>query len=199
MDDEIESLTIRVRADTQEFARELGNVRSQLDGNFASSLERAGQGLERGLLGALRRGNLGFEDLRNVALSVLSDIASASLNSGLGSVIGGGGLTGGLAGGLASVATAALGLPGRATGGPISSGRPYLVGENGPEIFVPTSSGSIDANGTRNAPGRRSGGASINMTINVSDNGRGSAPDAINRSSRHMARAVRQALSRADR
>ena len=81
MDQEIESLTIKVRADTQEFARELGNVRSQLDGGFANSLERAGQGLERGLLGALRRGSLGFEDLRNVALSVLSDIASASLSS----------------------------------------------------------------------------------------------------------------------
>lgn len=192
MDEEIERLTIRVRADTSEFARELGNVRSQLDGNFATSLERAGQGLERGLLGALRRGNLGFEDLRNVALSVLSDIASASLSNGIGSIFGG---NGGLIGGLTSVATAALGLPGRATGGPVSSGRPYLVGENGPEIFVPTSSGSIDTNGTRNALGA----PSINMTINVSDNGRGSAPDAINRSSRHMARAVRQALSRADR
>lgn len=191
MDEEIESLTIKLRADTQEFARELGNVRSQLDGGFANSLERAGQGLERGLLGAIRRGSLGFEDLRNVALSVLSDIASASLSSGLDAVFGGGG-NGGFLGGLTNIATSALGLPGRATGGPISSGRPYLVGENGPEIFIPTTSGAIDA-------GRSGGGSSINMTINVSDNGNGSAPDSINRSSRHMARAVRQALARADR
>lgn len=191
MDQEIESLTIKVRADTQEFARELGNVRAQLDGNFTSSLERAGQGLERGLLSALRRGSLGFEDLRSVALSVLSDIASASLSSGISSLLGGNNL----AGGLTSIASAALGLPGRATGGPISSGRPFLVGENGPEIFVPTTSGHIDA-GNRNG---QNGAPSINMTINVSDNGRGSAPDSINRSSRHMARAVRQALARAER
>ncbi len=193
MDEEIESLTIQVRADTQEFARELGNVRSQLDGGFATSLERAGAGLERGLLGALRRGSLGFEDLRNVALSVLSDIASASLRTGLDSLFGGSsGSSGGLIGGLTNLASAALGLPGRSTGGPVSSGRPYLVGENGPEIFVPTTSGAIDN-------GRSRSGASINMTINVSDNGNGSAPDALNRSSRHMARAVRGALARADR
>lgn len=192
MDEDIENLTIRVRADTQEFARELGNVRSQLDGSFASSLERAGQGLERGLLSSLRRGSLGFEDLRNVALSVLSDIASASLSTGIGSIFGSGDGRGGLLNSLGSFASSALGLPGRATGGPVTSGRPYLVGENGPEMFIPTTSGSIDA-------GRSGGGPAINMTINVSDNGRGSAPDAINRSSRHMARAVRQALSRADR
>ena len=189
MDEEIESLTIRVRADTQDFARELTNVRSQLDGSFANSLEAAGAGLERGLLSALKRGSLGFEDLRSVALSVLSDIASASLRTGLDSIFGG---SEGIIGSLSSIASSALGLPGRATGGPVSSGRPYLVGENGPELFVPTTSGAIDA-------GRSSGGSSLNMTINVSDNGRGSAPDALNRSSRHMARAVRQALSRADR
>ena len=37
----------------------------------------------------------------------------------------------------------ALGLPGRATGGPVSAGRAYRVGERGPEYFVPTSSGRI--------------------------------------------------------
>ena len=65
------------------------------------------------------------------------------------------------------------------------------MGENGPELFVPTTSGQILANGT----GR--GGSSVNMTINVSDNGRGSAPDALQRSTRQVARAVRQALIRA--
>ena len=35
----------------------------------------------------------------------------------------------------------------RAMGGPASSGRPYLVGERGPELFVPSSSGNVVANG----------------------------------------------------
>ena len=37
-----------------------------------------------------------------------------------------------------------LGLPGRATGGPVSPGRGYLVGERGPELFVPTSAGRVE-------------------------------------------------------
>ena len=38
-------------------------------------------------------------------------------------------------------------IPGRAMGGPVSGGRPYMVGENGPEMFVPDRSGSIAPNG----------------------------------------------------
>jgi hypothetical protein len=37
--------------------------------------------------------------------------------------------------------------PPRASGGPVSAGNPYLVGERGPELFVPGSSGSIVPNG----------------------------------------------------
>lgn len=44
-------------------------------------------------------------------------------------------------------------VPGRAAGGPVASGRPYLVGENGPELFVPGASGSIVPNGAMAAGG----------------------------------------------
>ncbi|MFA5265257.1 MAG: hypothetical protein WC378_15650, partial [Opitutaceae bacterium] len=36
---------------------------------------------------------------------------------------------------------------GRAVGGPVSAGRPYLVGEEGPELMVPNTSGTIVPNG----------------------------------------------------
>ena len=36
---------------------------------------------------------------------------------------------------------------GRATGGPVSRGRPYVVGERGPELFIPSQSGAIAASG----------------------------------------------------
>ena len=39
------------------------------------------------------------------------------------------------------------GYPGRAGGGPVSAGQPYMVGEQGPELFVPSHSGRIAANG----------------------------------------------------
>ena len=37
-------------------------------------------------------------------------------------------------------------LPGRAKGGPVKAGKPYLVGEEGPEIIVPKQSGTVVPN-----------------------------------------------------
>jgi hypothetical protein len=51
----------------------------------------------------------------------------------------------------------------RQHGGPVSSGQPYLVGERGPELFVPRSAGII-------AP-RGAGGSSISITSNVDARG----------------------------
>jgi hypothetical protein len=61
----------------------------------------------------------------------------------------------------------------RALGGPVGAGMPYLVGEKGPELFVPSGYGRImDAFSTSktllsNAGGSMGGGGS-NVTINVS-------------------------------
>jgi phage-related minor tail protein len=49
----------------------------------------------------------------------------------------------------------------RASGGPVTGGVPYLVGERGPELFVPKSSGGIVPNGSM-------GGVSITQHISVS-------------------------------
>ena len=57
---------------------------------------------------------------------------------------------------------AASGVPGRAFGGPVAGGRPYMVGERGPELFVPTSSGTIIPN---NRVG--GGGVVVNVTVNA--------------------------------
>jgi len=193
MDEEIEQLLVSVRADTQGFARDVSEMQGLLDGPFSAGLERVGATLERTLSRAIRTGSLGFEDLRNVALSVLSEIANAAIQNGLNSIIGGGGSGGGLLGFGTSILTSFLGAPGRAIGGPVADGRPFLVGESGPELFVPTSAGRIET------LGRGSGGGAMNVTINISDNGRGSAPDQLRRSSRQLARSLRQALSaRAD-
>jgi hypothetical protein len=187
MDEEIERLVVSVRADTRAFASDVATMRGELDGPFSAGLERAGSALERGLAGAIQRGKFGFEDLRRVALSVLSEIATAAVRSGLNGAGGAG--QGGLLSSLGSVLGGLLGVPGRATGGPVSPGRAYRVGERGPELFVPTSSGRIETGGV-------GGPANIRLTINISDNGRGSAPDTLQRSSRHVARAVRAALAR---
>ena len=200
MDEEIERLVVSVRADTQGFARDVSTMRAEMEGPFAAGLERAGQALENSLSRAIQTGKFGFEDLRRVALSVLSEIASAAIKGGLDSLFSGGGGggqggqsgAGGLISSLGSIFSSVLGAPGRATGGPVSPGRAYRVGENGPELFVPTSSGRIEMGAGR------TGSSQVYLTIRVSDNGRMSAPDTLQRSSRHVARVVRQAISRAE-
>lgn len=63
-------------------------------------------------------------------------------------------------GGSNAAATRARGgIPGRAIGGPVSAGSPYIVGERGPELFVPGASGVIVPNGA--------GGGGANITLMV--------------------------------
>ena len=75
-----------------------------------------------------------------------------------------------------------------ASGGPVSPGRAYVVGERGPELFVPTGSGRVVANGS-GAGGARE--VRVAITVN---SGSAAAPEALTRSSRQIARAVRAAL-----
>jgi hypothetical protein len=49
--------------------------------------------------------------------------------------------------------TGAKNYPGRATGGPVVGGVPYLVGERGPEVFVPRSNGVISTGGGNGGKG----------------------------------------------
>jgi len=55
-------------------------------------------------------------------------------------------------------------LPGRAGGGAIQANRPYIVGELGPEIVVPNSSGTVIPN---NMIGVGGGGSSSTVNVNV--------------------------------
>lgn len=51
-------------------------------------------------------------------------------------------------GGIISAVSEFLGgMLGRAGGGPVNARTPYMVGENGPELFVPSAAGHIKANG----------------------------------------------------
>jgi hypothetical protein len=54
---------------------------------------------------------------------------------------------------------------GRASGGPVTGGTPYLVGEKGPELFMPASSGSIVPNNRLGSNGGGSTGVTINYHI----------------------------------
>lgn len=55
-------------------------------------------------------------------------------------------------------------IPGRATGGDVNKGEPYIVGEDGQELFIPKTDGSIVPNNKMNKVGN-------NMTLNINVNG----------------------------
>src|SRR5437764_1914105 len=137
MDEEIERLVVSVRADTTAFARDVASMRGELEGPLVSGAGRVGRLIDNALARAITTGKIGFDDLKRVALSAMAEIAQASLR-GLFNSPGGGGLGAGLINGLSSLVGSLLGSPGRATGGPVSAGRPYLVGERGPELFGPS-------------------------------------------------------------
>lgn len=186
MDEEIETLVVSVRADTQAFARDVAAMREGMEGPLAAGAERAGRRIEAGLLRAVKTGKFGFEDLRRIAMSVLDEIAASALRSAIGGLGGSGG--GGLLGLGASLLGSVLGLPGRATGGPVVPGRAYVVGERGPEVFVPTSSGQV-------VPG---GGAGRDVRVSIAVRGDGGGEDGprlLARSARQVARAVKGALT----
>lgn len=194
--DNLDGQLVSVRADTAGFARDVAAMRDQLEGPLVAGAERAGRALESALLRGIRTGRAGFEDLRSVALAVLADIAASAIRNGLDSILGRRGEDGGHGGlltAIGSVLGSVLGAPGRATGGPVSPGRAYLVGERGPELFVPTASGSVATSQAATRDVR------IALSIKVSGNApTADAPELLARSSRQVARAVRAALVRAE-
>ena len=185
--DEMDDLFGALRGDAAGFRREIAALRAEIGGPLASEAERAGQAIERALTRAILTGKLGFEDLKRLALSVMADIARAAIQSGIGAILGGG--SGGGGGGLLAlgqgIASSLFGAPGRATGGPVSAGRAYRVGERGPELFVPTASGRIEA----------AGGAVRNIAITVNVRGETAGePARLAQTGRQLARAVRRAV-----
>src|SRR5215213_6315039 len=148
MDQEIERLVVSVRADTAGFARDVAAMRSELEGPLVSGAGRAGRMIDNALARAITSGKLGFDDLKKVALAAMEQIAQASLR-GLFQAPGGGSAGASLLSGLGSLVASLVGSPGRATGGPVTAGRSYLVGERGPELFVPSSGGRIEQAGGR--------------------------------------------------
>ncbi len=184
MDDDLEPVLVRVRGDSAAFARDVAAMRGELDDVLGVGAERAALRLETALLRAVKTGTFGFEELKGVALSALDAIAGAALKAGMGSLFGGSGGGGGLGEALAGLVG---GLPGRATGGPVSPGRAYVVGERGPELFVPSSSGRVEAGGSGGVREVR-----VAITVNAAA---GAAPGVLAQSGRQVARAVRAALA----
>ena len=185
MDEDIDQVVVRVRADTAGFARDVATMRGELEGPLASGVARAGRVIEGALARAITSGKFGFDDLKRVALRALGEIAAASLRSLL--APSGQGSGPGLGSVVTSLIGSLVGAPGRATGGPVAAGRAYWVGERGPELFVPPGEGRIVSGG------RGGGSRDLKVAIAIQTPAAGD-PQVLQKSSRQIARAVRSAL-----
>jgi hypothetical protein len=182
MGDDIDEVIVRVRADTAAFARDVATMRGELEGPLANGVARAGRVIEGTLARAVTSGKFGFDDLKRVALRALGEIAAASLRALL--VPSGQSTGAGLGSVVSSLVTNLVGAPGRATGGPVSPGRAYLVGERGPELFVPPGEGRVVSGG---------GARDVKVAIAIQTPTAGD-PQLLQKSSRQIARTVRSAL-----
>lgn len=109
-----------------------------------------------------------------------SHIGQAMVDGLVGAIKGGAGSVGGAVSGLLGAASpigavvSGIGdLLGRAGGGPVDAGTPYVVGENGPEIFVPQVGGTVVPNGGYGGSGSfsGSGAAAGQIVVNVTVQG----------------------------
>ena len=123
--------------------------------------------LSDALADAALSGTLSLEDLgdafKQTLREMLADAMRAQIIKPMLSGIFGG--IGGAIGGPVGDFISAIGE--NATGGPVIKGAPYIVGERGPELFVPQGAGSVvNAATTRGLGG--GGGTVINQNFNVS-------------------------------
>jgi hypothetical protein len=75
-------------------------------------------------------------------------------------------ITAPLAGTISGIIGGVLGVGARAMGGPVSANSPYVVGEKGPELFVPGTSGTIIPNDSMRGTAA-AGGPNINISYNI--------------------------------
>lgn len=128
---------------------------------------RAGESLARSLGRAAADGEISMAELAQAVLAAINAAARGGTGGGLGQA-----LTAALGGGFGGA---------RASGGPVTSGGAYLVGERGPEVFRPASAGSVEP-------------AVGGLTVNVMVQGEGGAPSLL-RSEAQIAQALARAVS----
>lgn len=112
--------------------------------------------------------------------NALSQLGSKLIDLGLNSIFGGGGGNFGLLGQLFGLG----GIPGRASGGPVRAGKPYVVGEKRPELFVPNQNGVI----IPRLPNSGSSSGSISTPIQISIDARGADSDGMMRVEQQLLR-----------
>jgi lambda family phage tail tape measure protein len=129
--------------------------------NTAASLfQTLTTGFEDAWVKFVKTGKLSFKDLVN---SMIADLARAQARNLFASLFGPVGSNNNLSG---PASAALLGLPGYAAGGMIPANQLSVVGEKGPELFIPKTSGTIIPNNMLSA-GSPAGLGNTSVTYNI--------------------------------
>jgi len=115
--------------------------------------------LEDGLVGLINGTKSASEAFRDMANNIINDMIRMVIQQSITAPLAGA-LSGAISGMFGGASAPAIPS---AIGGSVQSGRTHLVGERGPELFIPSASGSIVPN---NAMG--GGGITVVQNINVS-------------------------------
>ncbi len=145
----VAGLDERLRPQTGPLADFAAEAAMQMQGAFADFLfdpfAEGLKGMARGFVNILRR--------------MLADLMARQLLLGFLNIFTGG------SGIVSNIANAAAqGLQARAMGGPVTGNTPYMVGERGPELFVPSTGGSI-------VPNHKMSGTTVSPVYNIDARG----------------------------
>jgi tape measure domain-containing protein len=165
----------------------IGNIAITVADGIGVAFSQAFQGLISGSMSAEEALGSFFKSVGDMFVSMAAEIIAKQMTmiilqtilKALGAVGGGGGGFSGNAAGFGGSFDAGIpaignttsfaGVFGRAGGGPAAGGTPYLVGERGPELFVPGSNGGVMSNNDlRSAMNGQGGGAAGSPVLNMS-------------------------------
>lgn len=140
--------------------------------DISTAFEKIGESIASGVSDNLVAAIQGTKSLGDAAKSILNDLSSSLIRLGVNTILGG--------------IPGFGGLLGFASGGNPPVGKPSLVGEKGPELFVPKRSGTIIPND------KLGGGGSTNISVNVDASG--SSVQGDEQQSKELGRAISAAI-----
>ena len=149
----------------------------QMNTEVLNTMDHGMDGYVNTISSSLTKGKMDLSSFGGFFKSTMGKMVTDALSSSssVGRIISG--MMGGGGGGGSLFGTVAKGLlsfiPGggflgglfRASGGPVTGGKSYMVGENGPEMFTPSGNGRI----ARNNGDSGGGGLTVNFNINAID------------------------------
>jgi hypothetical protein len=158
-------------------ALDLDKKISEATKDIKSNFEMIGESIASGVSDNLTAAIMQTKTLGDAAKSILNDLSSTLIRLGVNTILGN----------LPGIGSAFSGLPmlNFARGGRPPTGRPSIVGERGPELFVPRRSGTI-------IPNDKLGGGSTNINVNVDASG--SSVEGDEQQSKDLGRAISVAI-----